>query len=736
MTSNGRSAAYPVALVAVVLLMALIGAMAISMLITGDPAFPVKVFGNARGVVTPSIASIRPNAREALPQGSVRRLQLLPLPPAVVAPSWTADGDVGPADAVYQAASALGAQDALDRARAAASRGDRATAKRLYEELARRGVAPRALLIERASVLASFGEHAEAAALLRAALPRFRGDRELGMLAAQNAWWAQQPFVADSLLENVFGLDSADADAKRLRRTIRSSVEAPLTVAERWARESADARLQLGYARALVRAQRFGASIAPYRLALADPAVRTDSLLLEAASAATAADSVQALEELTERYLARRPADTEALLRLARAYSWRGDYTTALRHYARIPRMDPAFRYEVAQALVWSRRETEAARLLEDVVAASPAHADAWKLLGDLAAWRGDWTQATAYYTQATRVQPGLAGLAEALTAAQAQAEEARRARFAGLPTDTYQVAMDGFADNQGFRWATTRASRAFVGAGASFRVTAQHQVLESGPTGLRTRNPGASARVDATVRLRDAGQLDATGGVESYAGVRNFPVLGLAATVYDVFDMRVTAEVRHQPAAFRVASLAALQARATSTLLGIGASASRGKLAVWTRAEGERIATITGDARRVSGVVALQRSLGPRLGATAGVSALAYDRAAPQVPGFGSAFWSPRYYVEPSVGVTYRTPVGGAWTLGTGATAGYGLVGERAEDRRFDRAAVPTGALSADLTYRTRRWDVGIEGSSGGAVAGGYRSNALRVQATYRFGQ
>ena len=737
MNARRASRAYPVTLVLSVGVLVLIGAMAISMLVTGDPAYPVKVFGlaNANDRVGEA-ALIRPGTGEMLPQTRLQSLQLLPLPAPIAAAISGGDVDgTASADSLYQAAARAGTQQLLDRARMAARAGDRALANRLYEQLQGSSIPPRLLVRERASVLASFGDHVGALAVLRRALPAFPADAELHLLAAHNAWWAERPLVADSLVGRALALAPTHPDALRLRATIRSTTQPPLAVAQRWARESPGTREQLVLARALVREEQYGSSLAAYRSVARDPALATDSLLLEAASAAAAADSLAALEHFTERYLVAHPDDDEALLRLARAYGWRGEYDTALRHYARVRRTDPAFRFEVAQALVWSRREDEASRQLAQVVADDPANAEAWKLRGDLAAWSGRWDEAARMYAEASRVAPGTPGLAEAIATAEAGREQARLASLPRLPGDDYGASIEAFGDNQGFRWFVTRASRGFTAGALSLRATAGHNVMESGVAPMRSRNPGLSGRLDAAWLRNGRMRLDATAGVETYAGIRSFPVLGLGVTVYDVFDMQVTADVRHGPAAYRVASLAALQARATSTVLGLGASIARGRWAAWTRAESEQIATMLGSARRTSATGSVQRALTSRVSATANVVALAYDREAPVVPGFGNAFWAPRYYVEPSVGLMYRAPLGNGLSAGVGATGGYGFVEERG-DRRFDRRSVPTAGLSADLTYRRGRWDVMVEGRTGGALSGGYRSGMMRLQASYRFGQ
>jgi tetratricopeptide (TPR) repeat protein len=734
MNRHGRGTTYSITLIGVVGSLVLAGAMAISLMTTGSAAFPVTVFGDPRtSDKVVALAAIRPAERAALPQGRIDPAQLLPMPITVAwefVPRTTGDS-------LYARAAATGMAKDLDRAREAAQAGSRDRSLRLYADIAQRLPGDRALLLERASVLASFGEHAQATALLRSSLRRFPNDYELQMLAARNAWWAEQPIVADSLVDRALALRPTSTEATALRETIRSTTQPPLEVARAWARATSAAREHLLLARALVRDGAYGEALPSYRVALADPRLRSDSLLLEAGSAALGADSVAALEGFTDDYLVLHPADTAAVLRVARAYSWRADYRNSMKHYERLDWRDPSLRLEVAQVMLWSGRERDAERELRVVNAQLPRDATALKLLGDLALWRADWSAATTYYARAYEINPQLAGLNEGLTAASYGREQARIAALPRRIPEGFGVTTEAFSDNQSFRWLQTRASRALDARDVRLNASVQQSVFEGTPTGQLSRNPMAGFRLDAAVNLlQQRARLDLLLGADSYPSVQSFAVFGGGLTVFDLMGAEVGLDYRHQPAATRAATMAALQARTTSDVLGVSIASSRGRWSTAIRAEAERFASSVGGANRTIGSATVTRTINPKFSVSAGVSGQRVDRASPVLPGYGNIIWAPTSYVEPAVGVAYRTSITPALSASAGAQLGYGFVRERAGDQRYTAGGVPTAALTGDLLYARGQWTMGAGGSYGGAISRGYRAGVVRAQASYRLGQ
>jgi hypothetical protein len=445
---------------------------------------------------------------------------------------------------------------------------------------------------------------------------------------------------------------------------------------------------------------------------------------------------VRALEAFTEQYLAFHPNDAPAVLQVARSYAWRGDYADALRNYQRLAWTDPALRLEVAQVLLWSGDQPAAERELRAVVAADPRQAVALKLLGDLALWRGDWTAASTAYARAYAVDPSVEGLAEGIASASRGVEMARLASLGRPALNGYGTALEAFGDNQRFRWLTLGATRAFTGAGAAFSATVRQHVIEGSPTGALSRNPGASARLTAAFDLRDRVRLDLLGGVERFGAVGSFGVFGAGVTLTPSPRAQYAVEFRHEPAAPRLATFSALQARATSDVLAVSASASRGGWSGAVRGERERVASAVGSAFRSGVNATVTRTLSPRLAASLGLTAQSVDRASPVLPGWGPVMWAPDSYVEPSLGLSWRAPVTSAWSAEAGVQLGYGFVRERAGLQRFTGNGIPTGALSGDLRYQKGEWSVSAGASYGGALRKGYRAGTLRAQATYRLGR
>ena len=736
MNRPGRGTVYSITMIAVVGGLVLIGALALALMnstTANGPAFPVTVFGDPRTFdKVIALPAIRPAERAALPQGSLDNGQLLPLPARA---SW----EYVPrnaADSLYSRVASAGMQSALDRARAAAQAGTRDRALFLYDELRARLPDDRALLLEHASVLASFGEHRRATALLRQALARSPRDYELAMLAARNAWWAEDPILADSLTGQALADRPADTEALRLRETIRSTSQPSLAVARSWAAETHAPRENLLLARALVREGAYAPAIAPYRVALTDPRLHTDSLLLEAASAAAAADSVVALDSLTSEYLLLHPNDAAATLRVARAYSWRGDYAAAMRKYDQLDWSDPALRLEVAQVLLWSRQEKQSELELRTVVAQQPDNGTAWKLLGDIALWRGDYAAAQGSYGRAFAIDPTIEGLGAGQLAAANGLEQARLASMPHPAPNGMRATLDGFGDNQGFRWLSTRATSAFHAGGATLNASVAQLGYEGSLPGGVSRNTGAGLQVDGVFDLRPGLRFTAMAGGETYAAVSSFALFGAGLTVFDVSGMQVGLEYKHQPAVSRAATFAALQARATSDVLAVNFADTRGAWSSAVRVEGEHFASDVGGANRVAGAASLSRTLTPSLAATIGVSALHVDQQSPALPGFGNVVWAPRSYVEPSVALAYKAALTSRLGLTAGWQMGWGFANERAGDQRFGTGSIPTGALSGDLQYTDGQWTVGAGGSYGGALVRGYRAGLVRIQASYRLGR
>jgi hypothetical protein len=324
-------------------------------------------------------------------------------------------------------------------------------------------------------------------------------------------------------------------------------------------------------------------------------------------------------------------------------------------------------------------------------------------------------------------------GVHEGLAAAAAGKEQVRLASLPRPVPDGYSAILEGFSDNQKFRWLTTRASRGFHAGSNRFMASVGQTAFEGSPTGALSRNTGATLRLDGSFPLGTRARLDLVAGGESYAAVQSFAVFGGGVTVFDVAGMQAALDYRHQPAVVRAATFAALQARATSDMVAVSVGRTRGAWAAAGRVEGERFASTVGGANRIAGSATLTRTLTPKLAASIGLSAQRVDRPSPVLPGWGNIVWAPSSYVEPTVGLAYRAPLAPGWSTVVGVQAGYGFARERAGDQRFGSGALPIGTLTGELQADRGQWTFGAGGSYGGALARGYRAALLRVQASYR---
>ncbi|HUP89832.1 MAG TPA: hypothetical protein VM100_10785, partial [Longimicrobiales bacterium] len=385
MKSAKQIGAYPIAFIVLLAGLLVIGATALWLIYRGQAAFPVSVFGNAATEqnIAP-IRWIRPSDVTDLPRGEFDPRQLLPLPPTPTYPGGP------PGDALYQAMGDQFNRDVLDKARLSAQANDQTLSISLYQTLRQRFPENKLLLLEYTGVLGGFGKTSQAADELIAAFPQFPSDPDLRLLAAQNLWYEGRLLPADSIAGLALQLEPENREAKRLQETIRPLAEPDLATAQRWYREHPGINEQLMLARAYVRQQQYAQALPHYRaVALA---AQGDSILLEASSAAAAADSVTLLDELTAVYLTRHPDDVTNRLRLARAFSWRQNYARSLELFNDVIARtdDPGIRLEKANVLMWAGREREAEVELNTVLAALPRNVEALKLMGDVALYAGN----------------------------------------------------------------------------------------------------------------------------------------------------------------------------------------------------------------------------------------------------------------------------------------------------------------------------------------------------------
>jgi Tfp pilus assembly protein PilF len=727
MTAPASRNGYGARLAGWVLALLALGGGSVAVLLRVKPALEVNVFGSAAAEARASgAADIRPGAFAGVRRGRMGDLLLADLiadrtPPYL---GWTTLGlDVRE--------SAL-----LGRARRLAAAGQWAPALAAYDELAKAHPALDAVALERARVLAWSGDGAAAGASLAAVAARRPGDAGLRLEAARDYWWASRAEEADSLAGEALRLAPADTAARALRARVRRQAQPSLETAERWWRQNDEPTENLQLARALERERRYAASLRHFRAALADPAA-PDSVPLELASAALAADSLAVAADAYARWLTVHPRDRGARLALAHARLWAKDYAGAIPVYEELlaGRDDPRLRLELAQTQVWSGREADAEGNLRSLVASDSTDPAAYRMLGDLARWRGDWASAATAYRRAQRLDPRATDLATPIAEADARAAEAARASVS-LPTGEGRLAVESFGDNLSFRWTTVSGTRHWEARWGTLDTEVEREMGSgtAGPVGAADGDAsGYGVSVRAGRRLRGRWSASIEAGGRTYPGERSFATWGAALRQDEPDGRGASIEYLRAPAFRRTATLTALRAGAVSDLLRASASHRMGGWSAWTQAEAERLHASAGTTGRLAGSTVLTRSLGGGWEAITSVGAVTTKGDRPTLPGGQALWWTPAWYVEPEVGAGYRRRLGAAWTAGARATPGWAWVHERgAGPRRFPSSSFPTLAASVDAAFRTGRWSAAGSAAWDGSLGRGYRSLGLTLGGAY----
>jgi Tfp pilus assembly protein PilF len=723
-TGPVRRRAYGARLALWALALLALGGGSVAVLLRVKPALDVVVFGSASAEARAlGAADIRPRALAALRQGRMGDLLLADLAADRTPPyaGWTTLGlDV-------RESSLLG------QARGLSAAGRWAEALAAYDALARTHPALEVVALERARVLAWSGDAAGAGAALAAVAARRPGDAALRLEAARDYWWASRAEEADSLAGEAIRIAPADTAARALRARVRRAAQPSLATATRWWRENDGPTENLQLARALERERRYAPALRHFRAALRDPAA-PDSLPLELASAALSADSPAVAAEGYARWLRAHPRDRATTLALAHARVWSGDYAAAIPVYEELlaGRDDPRLRVELAQAQVWGGREAAAEGNLRSLVAADSSDPAAFRLLGDLAKWRGDWAAAGAAYRRAQLLDPAAPGLAVAIADADARAAEAARAALPAPPTGEGRVAVESFGDNLDFRWTRLRGTRHWETRGGTLDAEVESETGAGAPGAAGGASGyGLTLRAGRPVAAGWRGSVEAGG--RTYPGEHAFATWGAALRREAPEGRGAALEYLRAPAFQRTSTFAALRAGAVSDLLRASTSRKAGGMGAWAQVEAERLHAPAGTTRRLAGSAALTRPLGVGWEAVASVGAVTTGGDVPSLPDGRALWWTPAWYVGPQAGVGYRRRLGGAWTAGARATPGWAWVRERGTGlSRFPSSSFATLGAQVDAAYRDGRWSAAGSAAWDGALGRGYRSLGLTLGGAY----
>jgi len=615
------------------------------------------------------------------------------------------------------------------RAHAAVAQWDAAI--RAYDRLLAGGTADRELVLERARVLAWSGAGREAVQALTRSGAMY--DPAVRLEAARFLVWAGDPVAADSLVRSVS--DAAlRAVADSMRTAIRQSAEPDVALASRWLADRDGPLERLLLARALVRAERPAEALIHYRRLGAVPAAG-DSILLELADAAVAADSIERAATAVASYLQRHPQDRDARLRLARVRSWTGEFAAARREYLVLleGQDDASLRFELARVDAWSGEFDLAENALHRLAAERPVGVEAaavFHLRGDVQRWRGDVGGARATYALAVELDPDREGLAESIAALPPIPVDSGAAAPVARPADRWEFAVDAFGDTEQFRWLSTDASRTWDAAAVTVRLGVRQDLLNGRAPDGSTVDSGYGLELGGAVPVGRQTRISGSAGLRGYGSGVTFGTwsAGLARTLSG--GGIASTEYRRQPAVRRVATSAALEAGVVSDVVSATLSTPLAGTHLWSQAEVERLGSGDDGTGRLAGSVSLSRALGGGWSAIAAAGAVTTDGPSPVLDGWGAHFWAPVWYIAPSVGAAWESALADRVTVRVRMLPGHAWIRERDDSaRRFAASSSYTLATGLDAAYRGDVWNFEVGGEWGGGIESGYHASAIRAR-------
>jgi len=614
-----------------------------------------------------------------------------------------------------------------ERARAHSAAGDWVAAIRAYDRLLALEPRSTALAWERARVLAWSGRGREAAAAARAA--GATDDPAVRLEVARFLSWDGDAAGADSVLATIH-VPAMAAAVDSVRSRVRSTAEPDAALAARWiaVRDGPHERLLL--ARALVREGRAAAAVPQFQLAVDDP-VTPDAVLLELADAAVAADSVERAARALDRYVRRNPDDHRSRLRLARVYSWTGEFPASRREYEALLARgdDPALRLELARVDAWAGEFGRAEAALRRLVREAPRDAEPMQLLGDVARWRGDGEEARRWYLRVQQLEPGREGLAEAIAALGAERPDGNDA--AVQAGDRWTGSVDAFGDTERFRWLSSRASREWDAGRGTLRFGVRQDLLDgAAPEGTGTE-AGYGAELGGSVPVGARIEVAAGVGIRGFGSGVRFGTLE-AGVVTAVPGGKLSLAYRHEPAVRRVATAAALRAGVVSDAVALTASLPLGSWHLWSQLEAERLRSEAAATGRATGGLSLSRPIAGGLSGVVSLGAISTDGASPVLDGWGPLYWAPQWYVAPAAGAVFDTALSDRLSVRVRMLPGYAWFRERdGVDRRFADDRTLTLGTGVEARYQAPGWLLELGGDWGGGIESGYHASALSVRIT-----
>lgn len=393
----------------------------------------------------------------------------------------------------------------------------------------------------------------------------------------------------------------------------------------------------------------------------------------------------------------------------------------ALDHIRAERELEPAERFRLAQLDVWTGREGEAEKLLIDLLATQPDHAEAWVLLGDVYLWDGARLKAASAYHAAMALDPFNQRASEGIALIERQTAEL----LAQRESPRTGPALFYFSDSDRFERLDVAARTNVLWSGSPLSLRAGYrQVRGIGLDGGNAveRGPFVEFEIGRWWRLGSV-RTSVTTGVERFDFAGTEPTLGARLELPDIGGAAVRIGYGHGRAFDQAATLESVEAGILSDRLEasiyrpIRSGWSLSANAAWASFHGATNANV-----RLNAGAALRRELSSVAGAALVSQFLLFTGAAPR-QNDRRLYWDPGAFWSTGVQFTVHTRPEGRWIGSVRLTPGLALVGERdASGAEF----VPQLGSEATLGWEDDRVRVRTDLSYLRGREGDYNSFAL----------
>jgi tetratricopeptide (TPR) repeat protein len=425
---------------------------------------------------------------------------------------------------------------------------------------------------------------------------------------------------------------------------------------------------------------------------------------LDRARRAVAQQDLEQAERLYRRVLATQPREPTLWLEWVDFLQYQlGDLAAAreaLLQLQALRPLEPDERFRLAQLHAWTGSESEAQRILEDLVRDQPQDAEAWALLGDLYQWSGSRLAARDAYERALAAAPdnpqALAGL-DTLHVQTYRAIAASEDRNVG-------TRLLLFTDSDDFGRIDMTAEVALLRRATAVVVRAGYRRIDG--TELQGQpevdhGPFAAFELAQWWRLGTV-RASLTAGIEQLDALGTKPSLEARLNIPNASGAGISVLYHHGPAYSQTVTFESMQVALLSDY--VEAAAFRRMGNGWSLAMNGTVGSLhtSGDANlRASVGASAMRDLSPALTVGLITQYLTLTDSAPRAER-RRLYWDPRAFWATGVRFELSTAPQSTWALYARLTPGVALSDERDDS---DPRWVPQLTSEAGILVENRRF-------------------------------